>query len=111
MIAPGQICRIRTCKMFKIGIVLGASLKGNKLRVCRWQATNEDAGGHWSVPDAMFEVQLEPLPADFDLTSRRGLVVAAAKRSIVNGLVRWQIGSLNFGNRLTEVHYVGTVCP
>lgn len=111
MIEPGQICRLRTCKTFKVGIVLGPSLKGGKLRVCRWQTTSEDAGGHWSPPTALFEHQLEPLTADFDLTSRRGLSVAAARRSVVNGLVRWQVGPRSFGDRLTEVHNVGTVRP
>ena len=111
MIEPGQICRDRTRKTFKIGIVLGPSLKGGKLRVCRWQKTDEDAGGHWSEPCALFEHQLEPLPTDFDLTSRRGQVVAAAKRSVVNGLVRWKVGPVSFGDRLTEIHNVGTVRP
>ncbi len=39
MIEPGQICRDRTREMFKIVIVLGPSLKGGKLRVCRWQSS------------------------------------------------------------------------
>lgn len=112
MIAPGQICRDRTRKTFKITIVLGPSMKDGKLRVCRWQRTDEPAGGHWSAPCALFDHQLEALTPDFDLTSRRGLVVAAARRSIVNGLVRWQVGGPRFsGDRLTEVHHVGTVRP
>ena len=113
MIEPGQICRDRTRKAFKIGIVLGSSLKGGKLRVCRWQPSPNPAivNGRWSAPCALFDHQLEPLPADFDLTSRRGLVVAAARRSVVNGLVRWQVGPRFGGDKLTEVHNVGTVRP
>lgn len=101
----GQICRNLTCSTFKIAIVLGPSLKG-KLRVCRWQSSNEPSGGHWSAPRGLFREELEPLKPDFDLTSRRGQVVSAAKRSIVNGLVRWQVGPTSF-----EVHDVGTVRP
>jgi len=113
VIAPGQICRDRTCKTFKIGIVLGPSLKGGKLRVCRWQPSpNESlAAGRWSSPCALFEHQLEPLTSDFDLTSRRGQVVAAARRSVVNGIVRWQVGPRFSGDKLTEVHVVGKVRP
>jgi hypothetical protein len=109
--APGQICRDLTCKRFKIVIVLGPSRKGGKLRICRWQSSNEPSGGHWSVPCALFEKQLNPLAPNFDLTSRRGQVVATAKRSIVNGLVRWQVGPRFSGDKLTEVHHVGTVRP
>jgi hypothetical protein len=106
MITPGQICRDRTCKRFKISIVLGASTKGGKLRVCRWQ------GGYWSQPHALFEHQLEPLPHDYDLTTRHGQIVSQAKRSIINGLVRWNVGKAMFGQQpLTEVHHVGTVLP
>ncbi len=112
MIEPGQICRDRTREKFKIAIVLGPSLKGGKLRVCRWQpAPSEQVNGRWSPPCALFDHQLEPIAPDFDLTSRRGLVVAAARRSIVNGLVRWQVGPRFSGDRLTEVHNVGTVRP
>ena len=112
MIEPGQICRDRTREKFKIAIMLGPSIKGGKLRVCRWHpAPSEQVAGRWSAPCALFENQLEPLSPDFDLTSRRGLIVAAARRSVVNGLVRWPIGSLSFGDRLTEVHFVGTVRP
>lgn len=113
MIEPGQICRDRTCKTFKIGIVLGPSLKGGKLRVCRWQPSPNPSvvDGRWSAPCALFEHQLEPFAPDFDLTSRRGLVVAAARRSVVNGLVRWQVGPRFGGDKLTEVHNVGTVRP
>jgi hypothetical protein len=114
MIELGQICRLRTCKTFRIGIVLGPSQKGGKLRVCRWQPSPNPSvvDGRWSVPCALFEHQLEVLPADYDLTSRRGQVVAAAKRSVVNGLVRWNVGRAFFGQpQLTEVHNVGTVRP
>jgi hypothetical protein len=113
MIAPGQICRDRTREKFKIAIVVGPSQKGGKLRVCRWQPSSNPSAvdGRWSAPCALFEHQLEPLPADFDLTSRRGQVVAAAKRSIIDGKVRWQVGPVSFGERLTEIHYVGTVRP
>lgn len=114
MISPGQICRDLTCKRFKIGIVLGASTKGGKLRVCRWQPSPNPsvADGRWSVPCALFEHQLEPLPHDFDLTTGRGQVVSQAKRSIVNGFVRWNVGKGLFGQPpLTEVHHVGTVHP
>ena len=114
MIEPGQICRDRVCKTFKIAIVLGPSQKGGKLRVCRWQqsANPQAVDGRWSAPCAMFEHQLEALPADFDLTTRHGLVVSAAKRSIVDGKVRWQVGGPRYsGDRLTEIHYVGTVRP
>lgn len=114
VIAPGQICRDRTCKTFKIAIVLEPSKKDGKLRVCRWQPSPNPSAvdGRWSPPCAVSEVQLEPLPDDFDLTTRRGLVVAAARRSVVGGNVRWQIGGPRFsGDRLTELHHVGTVRP
>ena len=114
MIEPGQICRDRTREKFKIAIVLGPSQKGGKLRVCRWQPSPNPqvVDGRWSAPCALFEHQLEALPADFDLTSRRGQVVAAAKRSIINGLVRWNVGKALFGQpQLVEVHNVGTVRP
>jgi hypothetical protein len=109
--SSGQICRDLTCKRFKIVIVLGPSRRHGKLRVCHWQPSGEPPGGHWSAPRTRFESLLAPLPPDFDLTSRRGQVVAAAKRSVVNGLVRWQVGPLFRGNTLTEVHDVGTVHP
>jgi hypothetical protein len=114
MIEPGQICRLRTCKTFKVGIVLGPSMKGGKLRVCRWQPSPNPSvvDGRWSVPVALFEHQLEPLPVDFDLTTRRGQIVSAAKRTIINGLVRWNVGRPIFGQPpLAEVHNVGTVRP
>lgn len=107
---PGQICRDRACKTFRIVIVLGPSRQG-KLRVCRWQPSNEPAGGHWSAPRPVLETLLEPLTPDFDLTTRYGQVVSAAKRSVVNGLVRWQIGPHFHGDKLTEVHHVGKVRP
>ena len=110
MIAPGQICRDRTRSTFKIVIVLGPSQKGGKLRVCRWQpAPSASADGRWSAPCALFEHQLEPITADFGLTTRRGQVVSAAKRSVVGGIVRWQVGGHYSG--LTEVHVVETVRP
>ena len=109
--APGQICRDLTCKRFKIVIVLGPSRKQGKLRVCRWQTSDEPSGGHWNMPQARSAEQLEALPQNFDLTTRRGQVVAAAKRSIINGLVRWQVGPRFRGDKLTEVHDVGTVRP
>jgi hypothetical protein len=113
MIESGQICRDLTCNPFKIAIVLGPSTKDGKLRVCRWQPSPNPSviDGRWSPPCALFEHQLEPLPADFDLTSRRGQAVSAAKRSVVNGLVRWQVGPRFSGDKLTEVHNVGTVRP
>jgi hypothetical protein len=111
MIAPGQICRDRTRDTFKIAIVLGPSRKTPKLRVCRWQSSGAPSGGHWSAPCTLFEEQLEALAPDFDLTSRRGLIVSAAKRSIINGLVRWQVGGPRYIGVLTEVHDVGTVQP
>jgi hypothetical protein len=106
-VASGQICRDLTCKTFKIAVVLGPSRKSDKLRVCRWQTT----GKYWSAPCALLDHQLEPISPDFDLTSRRGQVVAAAKRSIVDGLVRWKVGPRHSGDALTEVHHVGTVRP
>lgn len=109
--APGQICRDLTCKRFKIAIVLGPSRKQGKLRVCRWQSSDEAAGGHWNMPQARSTEQLEALPQNFDLTTPRGQIVAAAKRSIINGLVRWQVGPRFRGDKLTEVHDVGTVRP
>jgi hypothetical protein len=113
VIEPGQICRDRTRTTFKIAIVLGPSIKGGKLHVCRWQASTNPAvvDGHWSPPVALFEHLLAPLPDDFDLTSRRGQVVAAAKRSVVDSKVRWQVGPIGFGDRLVEIHVVGTVRP
>lgn len=114
MIDSGQICRDRTCKTFKIVIVLEPSQKAGKLRVCRWQHSSNPsaADGRWSMPSAVFEHQLEPITADFDLTTRRGQVVSAAKRSVVGGIVRWQVGGPRFsGDKLTEVHVVGTVRP
>jgi hypothetical protein len=111
VIEPGQICRDRTCKTFRIGIVLGLSPKGGKHRICRWVTTDEPAGGHWSAPCARFGHHLEPLPPDIDLTTRRGQVVSAAKRSVVDGKVRWLVGPRHFGERLTEIHVVGTVRP
>lgn len=110
MIEPGQICRDLTRLRFSVGIVLGASKKAGKLLVCQWRSS-PDGGGYWSAPRAMFEHQLEPLSPDFDFTSRRGLLAAAARRSIVNGLVRWQVGGPGLADRLTEVHHVGTVRP
>jgi hypothetical protein len=106
MIEPGQLCRDRTCETFKVAIVLGPSRRGGKFRVCRWQSGYPD--GRWSAPRALFEHELEPLTADFDLTTRHGQVVAAARRSIIGGLVRWNVGG--FGG-LTEVHVVGAVRP
>lgn len=108
---PGQICRDRACKRFKIAIVLGPSRRHGKLRVCHWQPSDEPSGGHWSAPRPLFEALLDPLAPDFDLTSRRGQVVSTAKRSIVNGLVRWQVGPRFRGNKLTEVYDVGTARP
>lgn len=106
---PGQICRDLTCKRFKIIIILGPSRRPGKLRVCSWQSSNEPSGGHWSEPRVRIESQLGFLGPDFDLTSRRGQVVSAAKRTIVNGLVRWQVGPRFHGDKLTEVHHVGQV--
>jgi hypothetical protein len=110
VIEPGQLCRDRTRATFRIVIVLGPSQKDGKLRVCRWQpAPSTRTDGRWSTPCALFEHQLESIAADFDLTTRRGQVVSAAKRSVVGGIVRWQIGGPYSG--LTEVHVVGTVRP
>ena len=114
MIEPGQICRDNTRKTFRVVIVLEPSSKDGKLRVCRWQPSPNPSvvDGHWSEPCALHEHQLEPLPADFDLTTRRGQVVSQAKRSVVNGLVRWTVGRPIFPHpALTEVHNVGTVRP
>ena len=108
---PGQICRNLTCKKFKIAIVLGPSRRHGKLCVCHWQPSDEPSSGHWSPPRAISELLLAPLAANFDLTLPRGQVVAAAKRSIINGLVRWQKNPRFRGPKLTEVHYVGTVRP
>jgi len=109
MISPGQICRDRACKTFKVAIVLDPSCKEGKLRACRWQPSDEPSGGHWTAPRALFERALEPLAADFDLTSRHGQVVSAAKRSIVDGIVRWRVGGHHAV--FTEMHYVETVRP
>lgn len=110
MIAPGQICRDRTRSTFRVVIVLGPSQKGGKLRVCRWQPPpSAQVDGRWSAPCAVSEDQLEPITADFDLTTRLGQVVSAAKRSVVGGIVRWQIGGPYSG--FTELHVVGTVRP
>lgn len=111
MIAPGQICRDRACKTFRVVIVLEPSpTKPGKLRVCRWQPSGNPsaADGRWSAPSAVSEDQLEPLPDDFDLTTRRGQIVAAARRSVVGGNVRWQIGG---PGGLRELHHVGKVRP
>lgn len=108
---PGQICRDLTCRRFKIAIVPGPSRRQGKLRVCRWQSSDEPSRDHWNTPQVLSAEQLKPLPPDFDLTTRYGQVVAAAKRSIVNGLVRWQVGPRFHGDKLTEVHDVGTVRP
>lgn len=111
MRGPGQICRNLTCKKFKIAIVLGPSRRSGKLCVCHWVPSDEPFGGHWSSPHAVSESLLDPLAPDFDLTSHRGQVVAAAKRSIINGLVRWQKNPRFHGDKLIEVHCVGTVRP
>jgi hypothetical protein len=116
VIEPGQICRDLTRKTFRIVIVLGPSLKGGKLRVCRWQPSPNPSfvDGRWSVPCALFEHQLKPFPADFDLSTLRGQVVSAAKRSvtITDGLVRWIIGRASFPHPPpTKVHYVGKARP
>jgi hypothetical protein len=110
MIKPGQICRDRACKTFRIVIVLSPSQKAGKLRVCRWQPSPNPSAvdGRWSPPCAMSEDQLEPLPDDFDLTLRRGLIVAAARRSVIDGNVRWQVGG---PGGFTELHHVGKVQP
>jgi hypothetical protein len=92
---PGQICRNLTCK----------------LCVCNWQSTDEPSGGRWSPRHAISEFLLDPLDPNFDLTSPHGQVVAAAKRSIINGLVRWQKNPRFRGANLIEVHYVDTVRP
>jgi hypothetical protein len=110
VIEPGQLCRDQTRKTFRIVIVLEPSVKEGKLRVCRWVPTDEPSGGHWTEPCALFEHQLEPLAPDFDLTSRRGQTVAAAKRSVVDGIVRWKVGGGGF-DALIEIHNVGTVRP
>lgn len=110
MIEPGQICRDLSRKTFKAVIVLGPSLKGGKLRVCRWQPDNDVAGGHWCPPNTLLESQLQPLTSDFDLTSRRGLVVAAARRAIVDGHVRWRVSRSGCAN-LVETHYIGAARP
>lgn len=110
-ITAGQICRDLTCKSFKIAIVLGPSRRQDKLRICRWQPSDEPSGGHWTAPLVRSKEQLKPVTPDIDLTSRRGQVVAAAKRNIVNGLVRWQVGPRFRGDKLTEVSDVGTVRP
>jgi hypothetical protein len=107
VIEPGQICRDLSRKTFKIAIVLGPALKGDKLRVCRWQPDDAGAGGHWCAPSKLPESPLLPLASNFDLTSRRGLIVSAARRTVVEGYVR----SRGLANDLTEVHYVGTVRP
>ena len=106
MIVPGQICRDRACKTFRIVIVLSPSQKAGKLRVCRWVPAPFD--GRWSAPCAVSEDQLEPLTAAFDLTSRRGQIVAAARRSVVGGNVRWQVGG---PGGFSELHHVGAVRP
>jgi hypothetical protein len=113
MIEPGQICRDQTRKTFRIVIVLEPSSKEGKLRVCRWVPTYDPlTKGHWTEPCALHEHQLEPLKPDFDLSTRRGQVVSAAKRSIVDfgGRVRWKIGGSAF-DPLIETHIVGTVRP
>jgi hypothetical protein len=114
MIEPGQICRDNTRKTFRIVIVLEPSSKDGKLRVCRWQPSPNPSvvDGRWSAPCALHEHQLDPLPADFDLTTLRGQVVSAAKRSIVDfgGRVRWKVGGSAF-DPLIETHIVGTVRP
>lgn len=111
MRSPGQICRNLTCKKFKIAIILGPSRRSGKLCVCHWVPSDEPAGGHWSSPHAVSESLLDPLAPDFDLTSSRGQVVAAAKRSIINDLVRWQKNPRFHGDKLIEVRHVGTVRP
>lgn len=106
MIAVGQIVRDRTRSTSKIGIVIGPSNRAGKVRVCRWQ----NAGfGRWSAPAAMDEAQLEPITDAFDLTTRRGQVVAAARRNCApSGVVRWAFGG---PGGLTEIAYVGRVRP
>lgn len=104
MIPTGQIVRDRTRSTFKIGIVIGSSNRAGKVRVCRWQST----GGGWSPPVALAESQLEPITDAFDRTTRRGLVVAAARRTVVGGLVRWAVGG---PGGLTEIADVGRTIP
>lgn len=100
----GQIVRDRTRSTFKIGIVIGPSNRTGKVRVCRWRS----AGERWSSPVAVAEDQLEPITTAFDLTTRRGQVVAAARRSVVGGIVRWAIGG---PGGLTEIAHVGRTIP
>ena len=108
MIVTGQIVRDRTRSTFKIGIVIGPSSRAGKVRVCRWQHVGE----RWSPPVAVAEAQLEPITDAFDLTTRRGQVVAAARRSVVRGIVRWVIGGPRWsGDRLTEIANVGRTIP
>jgi hypothetical protein len=108
MIPIGQIVRDRMRSTFKIGIVIGPSNRAGKVRVCRWQT----AGERWSAPVAMAEAQLEPITDAFDRTTRRGLVVAAARRAVVGGIVRWVIGGPRFsGDRLNEIANVGRTIP
>lgn len=104
MIPAGQIVRDRTRSTFKIGIVIGPSNRVGKVRVCRWQ----DVGERWSPPVAMAESQLEPITDAFDRTTRRGLVVAVARRAVVGGLVCLAIGG---PGGLTEIADVGRTIP
>lgn len=104
MIPTGQIVRDRTRSTFKIGIVIGPSNRAGKVRVCLWQ----NAGARWSSPVAKAEAQLEPITIAFDLTTRRGLVVAAARRSVVRGIVRWAVGG---PGGFTEISNVGRTIP
>jgi len=111
VIASGQICRDRGCKTFRLAIVLEPSpTKSGKLRVCRWLPSPNPSAvdGRWAAPSAVSEEQLEPLPDDLDLTSRRGQVVAAARRAVIGGNVRWQVGG---PGGFSELHYVGKVRP
>jgi hypothetical protein len=104
MILAGQIVRDRRSPRFKIGIVIGPSNRAGKVRVCRWQT----AGERWSAPVAVAVAQLEPITDALDRTTRRGLVVAAARRAVVGGIVRWAVGG---PGGLTEIANVGRTIP
>lgn len=111
MIEPGQICRDRRCKTFRIVIVLEPSpTKPGKLRVCRWLPSPNPSAvdGRWAAPRTVPEDQLEPLSDDLDLTNRRGQVVAAARRAVIGENVRWRVGG---PGGFYELHHVGKVRP
>ncbi len=89
----GQIVRLTDRVVFKIGVVVGPSQTGGKLRVSPWQ----NGSRSWSQPQAIDAKWVERIFPDALSARERAVIRRAQKTVATHGEVAWSGGALAMG--------------